>query len=80
MALIICKNCGKRVSDTAEKCIHCGASLAEELIEEVKEEEIAKEEVNKVEKEEEGPKLIDFAYYNTDDQLELQKEFNKSDK
>ena len=27
MALTICKKCGKRVSDTVEKCIHCGALL-----------------------------------------------------
>lgn len=30
MALIICKNCGKKVSDTRDTCIHCGASLLAE--------------------------------------------------
>lgn len=29
MALIICKSCGKQISSTAEKCIHCGASIKE---------------------------------------------------
>lgn len=27
MALINCRNCGKQVSDRAEKCVHCGASI-----------------------------------------------------
>jgi len=27
MALIVCPECGKEVSDTCEKCIHCGYSL-----------------------------------------------------
>ena len=26
MALIICKQCGKKCSDTVDKCIHCGAA------------------------------------------------------
>ena len=30
MALIICKYCGKKVSDTVKTCIHCGAQLSEE--------------------------------------------------
>ena len=24
MALIVCKKCGKEISDTIKKCIHCG--------------------------------------------------------
>ena len=27
MALITCKFCGKQISSTAEKCIHCGAAV-----------------------------------------------------
>jgi len=27
MALTVCNNCGKKVSDTVEKCIHCGAPI-----------------------------------------------------
>lgn len=30
MALITCPNCGKRVSDKAEKCIYCGCVLEED--------------------------------------------------
>ena len=29
MALIICKNCGKKISDTIDVCIHCGCNLKE---------------------------------------------------
>lgn len=31
MALIECKNCGKMISDTTDKCIHCGADTKEEI-------------------------------------------------
>ena len=27
MALIQCKECGKMVSDTTDKCIHCGCEI-----------------------------------------------------
>ena len=27
MALIICNNCGKKISDTTNECIHCGAKI-----------------------------------------------------
>jgi len=27
MALIICNNCGKKISDTTSECIHCGAKI-----------------------------------------------------
>lgn len=30
MALIVCKECGKKISDTAERCIHCGAFISEQ--------------------------------------------------
>ena len=30
MALIICSECGKKVSDSAKTCIHCGAPLSAE--------------------------------------------------
>ena len=30
MALIICKCCGKKISDTVKTCIHCGAQLSDE--------------------------------------------------
>ena len=29
MALIVCKKCGKNISDKSEKCIHCGQPLKE---------------------------------------------------
>ena len=27
MAIIVCKNCGKNISDSCEKCIHCGTNI-----------------------------------------------------
>lgn len=32
MALIKCKECGKEISDTADKCIHCGIPPHEDEI------------------------------------------------
>ena len=32
MALIICKHCGKKISDTTSTCIHCGKSLKDEPV------------------------------------------------
>ena len=29
MALVVCKNCGKNISDKAEQCPHCGCLLTE---------------------------------------------------
>lgn len=37
MALIVCPHCGKNVSDTAEKCVHCGEALHKEREQEVEE-------------------------------------------
>jgi hypothetical protein len=31
MALVVCKECKKQVSDTAEKCPHCGAKIPKKL-------------------------------------------------
>lgn len=31
MALIVCKECGKKISDASERCIHCGAMTADSL-------------------------------------------------
>lgn len=41
MALIVCKNCGKSISDTTKKCIHCGhpVNMQDEIIEKAVEEE-----------------------------------------
>lgn len=32
MALIICPNCGKSISDTTEKCFHCGYNLRTQTV------------------------------------------------
>ena len=36
MALIKCQECGKEISDTSKKCIHCGAKIKKEKNEEIK--------------------------------------------
>ena len=36
MALIKCQECGKEISDTSKRCIHCGAKIKKEKNEEVK--------------------------------------------
>lgn len=36
MALITCRRCGKKISDSTECCIHCGESIVEEAPEEVR--------------------------------------------
>lgn len=71
MALIVCKACGKNVSDTANKCIHCGAELK-------KEQEIDKEELNIEEKK---PKSMSGKFFSLDYGIQdkLETEFIKSD-
>ena len=38
MALINCPECGKQISDKAEKCIHCGHQMKEQKVTKEKEE------------------------------------------
>lgn len=64
MALIVCKNCGKKISDTVEKCVHCGALQKETIVE-------------KSEKST-SPKK-DFFYYSKEEKAVLEKQFIKSD-
>ena len=73
MALIVCKNCGKKISDSVDKCIHCGF-LRSEITEEIKN-EIPKG--NAIEKEK--PQK-DFFYYNKEEKAVLEKQFINSDK
>ena len=30
MALIVCKKCGRKISDTVNKCIHCGEDIVDD--------------------------------------------------
>lgn len=60
MALIICKNCGKQISDKARKCIHCGCSFESKKTENqslIEENEILKQELLK--EKEKNQKLIE---------------------
>ena len=49
MALIICHECGKKISDTSDICIHCGAPLNKGNAVETKEALNEKPENNKIE-------------------------------
>ena len=78
MALIICENCGKKVSDTAKNCIHCGASL---LTKEVLPQPPAVEEMVE-QKEQASEKLDNFVKFKNlekKQQEALLKEFWKED-
>ena len=72
MALIICRNCGKKISDTAEICIHCGASIKEELKVETKSEEIF------VKNQSEQTKTRNFEDLNDEVRKKMEREFLKS--
>ena len=73
MALIVCKTCGKKVSDTVDRCIHCGAPIAEEPF--VLKTEEKKETVKKSEQ-----TLHNYSSYDSADQIKLEKEFLSQDK
>ena len=79
MALIICNNCGKKISDTADECIHCGAKIGFDVNEKIDEIEndIEETEVENADKE------YDFVKYYSlpvDKQEKLERDFMKSDK
>lgn len=54
MALIQCKECGKMVSDTTDKCIHCGC--------EIEKKEVKETEVKKVDNNKSKNKIIGFVF------------------
>ena len=71
MALIICKSCGKKVSDTVDVCIHCGQNPKEEIVEKVEEPTV-----------QEPPAQKKAEYYDLSEreQIALEAEFAKQDK
>ena len=81
MAIMICKNCGKKVSDTVEVCIHCGKDPRTEpamvVAEPIKKEEPEKVQ-QEIELEDESP--VDFFQLDEEEQLKLESEFLKEDK
>lgn len=70
MAIIICKNCGKKVSDTVDVCIHCGNNPKEEN----------KNNVIEVSNEFAEVKTVEFDDLKEKEQLKLEAEFVKQDK
>ena len=74
MALITCKNCGKSISDTTEKCIHCGAPVGVDV------ETTADSADNaSVKTENKTEKKINFLAMSDEDQIKLEEEFLDSD-
>ena len=65
MALIVCEKCGKKISDTASECIHCGAKIGVE--------NDVSSEMNEKEKKKNEPK--DFLSFSDDKQEKLEIEF-----
>lgn len=80
MALITCKYCGKKISDTVSTCIHCGKSVVEEtttvnepeFVEEIQDDE-STEKTNETDRKE-------FSSLSKKEQEDLVHEFWKKDK
>ena len=71
MAIIICKKCGKRVSDTVDVCIHCGQNPKEEIIEKI--EEVPTKEIPE-------KKTVEYYDLSEREQIRLEAEFAQQDK
>lgn len=77
MALTVCKNCGKTVSDTVETCIHCGGSINSETMEQnvyQQEETSTKTEAT------DEHNVYDYYIYSETRRVSLEKAFIESDK
>lgn len=70
MALIVCKNCGRQISDQVEECIHCGFSILKGN---------AEQESSQA-KAEQKTKMIDFSDLPQAEQILIETEFLKTDK
>ena len=81
MALITCKICGKKISDTVKKCIHCGSEITLNEVIEIQENTIIQtsEESSPQNLEEEDEELL-FSDLKNDERKILVKEFWESDK
>lgn len=89
MAIIICKHCGNKVSDTVDTCIHCGVSLTEfketkATADDTKAADIpicedTEEKTVKKTQEEENKPLVNFDRFDESRRLALEEEFLKSD-
>ena len=70
MALIVCNNCGKKISDTTKQCIHCGAKTFLDI-----ENQGAENEQNKAKK-----KLTEYYSLSYEEQQKLETEYLEIDK
>lgn len=74
MALICCNKCGKKISDTAHSCVHCGAPLEDNITQE--ETTVSQENAHYLYE----IVLPQFGALPEDQQIALENEFLKSDK
>ena len=79
MALIVCKKCGKKISDTVENCIHCGASISEEK-DIFTESDTVSDKADLKANSTQQDKIIDYDSFNEEDKIKLESEFLSSDK
>ncbi len=78
MALITCKNCGKKIRDTAKKCVHCGAQINKN--EDIQVQENSTTHIGEeISTQEENEKIL-FQQLKNEEKTKLVKEFWKSDK
>ncbi|MBR2343960.1 MAG: hypothetical protein IKA64_06895 [Clostridia bacterium] len=82
MALIICKQCGKSISDTTSHCIHCGAPTAEPTADIVLPEDLEEKAQSDLCEDEskEDNAVVDFSDLDEEEKAALQLEFWKEDK
>ncbi len=77
MALIVCKHCGQKISDTVEMCIHCGALISgEPFVQKEESEDADTLDRNKEEK----TAQYDYEKYNEDIRIQLEQQFLTTDK
>lgn len=76
MALIICKECGKKVSDTCTKCIHCGTPILEGS-DDIQKKSVAEKMQSTVSDDQKT--LMNFDRLENDDRTILEREFLKCD-
>ena len=78
MGLIVCKNCGKRISDTVDDCIHCGAPINDKPFD--KENAPSSPTIESAPPSPETPRKKVFTHLGLKKRLELEMEFLESDK
>lgn len=82
VAIVVCKKCGKNISDTVDTCIHCGALISELTEDKNSNQESTENDFinNEIDENKEKGELIDYRLFDQDQRIELEKQFLQSDK